>query len=469
LGHENDFRVPETKTINHRRANRKYLANRGLGFKVFAPAREQGEHLMAATLKFIHASDLHLDRPMSGLTEIPTHLYEVLANAPYEAAKKVFDLAVSERVDFVLLAGDLYNSELGNARAAAFLLSQFERLADKDINVYWCGGETDHPDRWPAAIELPDNVVTFSSRIVEEVNHEREGEPVARIMGCGYDAKSRRTAGDFSAPNSELFTIALAHGDFDIQSLKAENVKYWALGGNHKASKHDRTSSTVVYSGTPQGRSPKESGAHGFKLGRIDAAGKLRLQTVESDRVRWLPQKVAISEGVEVHTLKKELTERAAKIVADTTDQIVLARWTLATEGMFNPAIRKREWSEQILEWLRDEFGRGDKGLWSVSLDVAAPKQLPSDWYEEDTILGEFMRAIGRYQSDDSLRLNLHEYTPTNVEGTLTSGMSQVSQARREEILRRAAMVGIDYLAAHKHYGGDVDEVQGTETVEATI
>ena len=47
---------------------------------------------MAATLKFIHASDLHLDRPMAGLTEIPTHLYEVLANAPYEAAKKVFRL-----------------------------------------------------------------------------------------------------------------------------------------------------------------------------------------------------------------------------------------------------------------------------------------------------------------------------------------------------------------------------------------
>jgi len=424
---------------------------------------------MAATLKFIHASDLHLDRPMSGLTEIPTHLFEVLANAPYEAAQKIFDLAVSERVDFVLLAGDLYDSELGNARAAAFLLSQFERLADKNIAIYWCGGETDHPDRWPNAIELPDNVVTFSSRIVEQVDHKRDGETVARIMGCGYDENHRRTAGDFAALDSERFTIGLAHGDFDLKSMKAEHVHYWALGGNHKSSKHDRTNSTIVYPGTPQGRSPKESGPQGFKIGRIDAAGKLRLQTVESDRVRWLPQKVAISEGVELHALKKELTERAAKIVVDTTDQIVLAKWTLATDGMFNPAIRKREWTENVLDWLRDEFGRGDKGLWSVSLQVAPPKQLPTDWYEEDTILGEFMRAIGRYQSDDSLRLNLHEYTPTNVEGTLTSGMSQVSKARREEVLRQAAMVGIDYLAAHKHYGGTDDQVELTEQVEAGI
>ena len=165
---------------------------------------------MAATLKFIHASDLHLDQPMSGLTEIPTHLYQVLANAPYEAAAKIFDLAISERVDFVLLAGDLYDSESGNARAAAFLLSQFERLANKGIAIYWCGGESDHPDRWPAAIELPDNVITFSSRVVEEVNHERDGVTVARIMGCGYDSTHRRTAGDFSTPKSELYTIALA-------------------------------------------------------------------------------------------------------------------------------------------------------------------------------------------------------------------------------------------------------------------
>ncbi len=417
---------------------------------------------MADTLKFIHASDFHLDQPMSGLIDIPPHLFEVLANAPYEAALKVFDLAVSERVDFVLLAGDLYDSETVSARAAAFLLSQFQRLADKDIAVYWCGGETDYPDRWPSAIELPDNLVTFSSRIVEQVDHQRDGKTVARIMGCGYDEQHRHAAGDFSAPNSDLFTVALAYGDFEQSALKADNVRYWALGGRHKGSKLDRASSVVVYPGTPQGRSPKESGAHGFKLGRVDAAGKLRLQTVESDRVRWLPQKVAINEGVQVQDLKTALTERAAKIVADTTDQIVLSKWLLATDGVFNPAIRRREWSEAILEWLRDEFGRGDKGLWSVSLKVEAPKQLPGDWYEEDTILGEYMRAIGRYQSDDSLRLNLHEYSPNTVENTMTTGIGQVSQSRREDVLRQAAMVGVEYLAAHKQYGLLDDAVEGT-------
>ena len=96
---------------------------------------------MSETLKFIHASDLHLDVSISGLLELPQHLIEVLANAPYHAATKIFDTAVAERVDFVLLAGDLFDIESNNARSAAFLLNQFRRLNDKGIEVYWVAGE----------------------------------------------------------------------------------------------------------------------------------------------------------------------------------------------------------------------------------------------------------------------------------------------------------------------------------------
>ena len=64
---------------------------------------------MSEAIKFIHASDLHLDQSIRGLSELPKHLVEVLANAPYTAATRIFDLAISERVDFVLLAGDLFD------------------------------------------------------------------------------------------------------------------------------------------------------------------------------------------------------------------------------------------------------------------------------------------------------------------------------------------------------------------------
>jgi DNA repair exonuclease SbcCD nuclease subunit len=409
---------------------------------------------MSETLKFIHASDLPLDVTLTGLTELPKHLIDVLANAPYQAAVKIFDTAVAERVDFVLLAGDLFDIDSNNARSAAFLLNQFRRLNEKEIPVYWVAGECDHPDRWPGSIELPPNVVTFSSSVVEHFQVRRDGENIARIMAAGYDPK-RRSGSEFVAPDDNQFNIALTHGEYESSTLTGQHVRYWAMGGRHKLGKLEKSGTLVVYPGTPQARSSKESGQHGFKICRVDSSGKLRVQTIESDRVRFLPQKVAISEQVNTKELKSELSERALKVISDTTDQIVLSSWYLSTDGTFNPAIRKQTWSAEILEWLRDEFGRGDKGLWSTSVRVETPKQMPIDWYEEDTLLGEYLRAMGRYQSDESLKLHLHQYMPQTVNSKVTAGITEISTNRREEILKQAMLLGVEYLAEHKNVAAD--------------
>lgn len=414
---------------------------------------------MSDPIKFVHASDFHLDQPISGLAEIPKHLIETLASAPYEAAQRVFDFAITERVDFVLLSGDLFDHELGTARAPAFLLNNFQKLAEHDIHVYWCAGETDYPDRWPSSIELPETVVTFSSSVVEEVEHLRNDKRIATIFGSGFDPK-RKNGDAFESPYETGLNIALTHGEFESSVLKADNISYWAMGGKHKPNRLDRSGSVIAWPGSTQGRTPKESGIHGFNFVRIDSAGKMKVSSVDCDRVRWLPQKISITENVGMQELKDVLAERALKVISDTTDQIVLTRWKLNTDGDFNPRIRKEEWTNEILEWLRDEFGRGDKGMWSTSVDVEMPKSLPIEWYEEDTILGEYLRAVGRYQSDESLKLNLHEYMPHSVKGDLMASVGHVTRERRDITLRRAAMLGVNYLAGHKN----IEEASFDET-----
>ena len=59
---------------------------------------------MIDPFRFIHASDFHLERPPRGLTEVPDHLRAPFVDAPYRAAERVFDAAIKERVDFVVLA-----------------------------------------------------------------------------------------------------------------------------------------------------------------------------------------------------------------------------------------------------------------------------------------------------------------------------------------------------------------------------
>ena len=92
------------------------------------------------SLRLLHASDLHLEQPIYGLAEVPDHLRELLIEAPYHAAEQVFEAALAEDVDAVLLAGDVLNVDRAGPPAIMLLLEQFARLGDRGIPVYWAGG-----------------------------------------------------------------------------------------------------------------------------------------------------------------------------------------------------------------------------------------------------------------------------------------------------------------------------------------
>ena len=404
---------------------------------------------MSEAFKFIHASDFHLDDQMEGLPELPSHLKSVIANAPYVAAKRVFDLAITESVDFVLLSGDLIDMDQGGCRPTAFLLSQFERLAEKNIAIYWCGGEVDHPDRWPVAIDLPKNVKTFSSSVVVETVHERRGKPLATIIASGFDVRRRNTS-EFLVDQSAPYPIVFTHGQLDPVALAAKNIRYWALGGNHKSSVTEKAPAIVGYPGSPQSRRPGEIGSHGCHVVRVDGTGATRTQFVEVDSVRWLPQKLSIAESASLDELKNVITERALKLVTDHSEQTLLVTWHLSTSGTFNPKLRQERQREEIIKWLRDEFGRSEQGLWTVNFSIDSPTALPDGWYEEDTILGDYLRALGRYQSDESLGLTLHEYLPKSVDNEAATEIVRLSPEQRAAILSDAALMGVEYLAAHR-------------------
>ena len=77
--------------------------------------------MSAASLRFIHASDFRLGRPIQGLRYIPAVWRERLRDAPYESTANVFDTAVIENVDFVLLSGDLIDVRETSPFAVKFL------------------------------------------------------------------------------------------------------------------------------------------------------------------------------------------------------------------------------------------------------------------------------------------------------------------------------------------------------------
>ncbi|MEE4135132.1 MAG: metallophosphoesterase, partial [Desulforhopalus sp.] len=60
---------------------------------------------------FLHAADIHLDSPLRGLSRYESAPVEAIRNACRRAFVNLVDLAIDEKVAFVLLAGDLYDGD----------------------------------------------------------------------------------------------------------------------------------------------------------------------------------------------------------------------------------------------------------------------------------------------------------------------------------------------------------------------
>ena len=78
-------------------------------------------------MKFIHCADVHLDTPLQGLAEYPGAPTAEIRNATRRAFEKVLDAAISEEVDFLIIAGDLYDTGLKSFESALFFNKEMAR------------------------------------------------------------------------------------------------------------------------------------------------------------------------------------------------------------------------------------------------------------------------------------------------------------------------------------------------------
>jgi hypothetical protein len=83
-----------------------------------------------------------------------------------------------------------------------------------------------------------------------------------------------------------------------------------------------------------------------------------------------------------------------------------------------------------------------------VTLEVEPPAILPPEWYEQDTIRGDFLREIQRYQADAVAPLGLEDYLAEDHRGgPLAQAVALDDEAARGRVLQEAAMLGVDLLS----------------------
>lgn len=258
-------------------------------------------------MKFLHAADIHLDSPLKGLEEYEGAPIDVIRGAPRRALENLVDLAIREAVDFVVIAGDLYDGNWRDFNTGMFFVLQMSKLRDAGIRVYLIAGNHDAINTMTRTMRLPSNPEGDTFMLSHDQAESRRLEDFGvAIHGRSFanQAEFKNMVPEYPAPVSNWFNIGLLHTslsgseDHDTYApcttsdLCSKGYDYWALGHIHKRSILPSeglpfAESPALYSGNIQGRHIREPGPRGCFVVSVDDRRRIDVRFHPLDVFRW--------------------------------------------------------------------------------------------------------------------------------------------------------------------------------------
>ncbi|MEZ6057419.1 MAG: DNA repair exonuclease [Planctomycetaceae bacterium] len=380
-------------------------------------------------MKFLHVADVHLDAPLKGLNltgEAPATQIRLAMNAAFSG---MISLAIEQQVDFVVIAGDLYDGEWTSMRTGLWVADQFRRLEQRKIPVYLLRGNHDNASNVRAAIKLPGNVHEFP---VDRAGSFRIDELGVSLHGRGFGKRHELEdmTPDYPEAVAGDFNIGVLHtslgGDANHspyaptshETLALKGYDYWALGHIHTY-RVVRESPAVVYSGCTQGRHAKETGEKGCVLVDVDDHRQVTLAFQPLDVVRWhlVSVRLEIEDGLNelLETVEQELT----RVREESDGRLAAVRLDLSGSCRCYEAIETAEGRDRVQGELQNVAQSiGEVWLESIQFGLLPPVSL-EELRAGDDLVGEMLRdlqqALSRSGQDheseqDELMADLKEF-----------------------------------------------------------
>ncbi|MCY3675027.1 MAG: DNA repair exonuclease [Paracoccaceae bacterium] len=302
--------------------------------------------------RFVHTADLHLDSPLKSLALRDPELKQQVGIGTRETFAKIVNLCIEEKVDALLIAGDLYDSDQTSMYTARFLANQMQRLHQEGIRVFIIKGNHDAGSVITGQLIFPDSVKIFS--IKAETVTIAKGDLNIAIHGVSFPNRPvpESLVPKFPSPSEGMFNIGMLHTSLggaqghdtyapsNINELQQVGYDYWALGHIHKQSCHTGET-TVVMPGIPQGRNIGEDGEKTVSLVSVDETGITELQQVSLSVLQFERVKVDVSDTIEWRELVETIHKSIQQLVQTLSHKIYVLRLHLLGTTDLNWRIRR--------------------------------------------------------------------------------------------------------------------------------
>ena len=332
-----------------------------------------------AIARFLHAADLHLGSPLNSLgLKVSPEIHELAKKQVNTVFQNLVNVAKSEQVDFVVLAGDIYDTADRDPGAQIRVNLGLRELSKAGIKVFLVHGNHDPltPD-YLSGRSLPDGVFIFpSDKVTSHIVTMSNGAQVT-VAGISYKtvAEENNLSHLFSSVTGQTIIGVLhtnvggnnQHGNYapcSPSDLQSSPVNYWALGHIHDRQVHTTPKGFWAYPGNLQGRSTKatECGAKGVLIVEVDEDGSLETpRFVPCDALRFQRLNIDLS-MVEDHSDVLDITINALQDAVNNADgrSLMVRLEFIGATSIYSDFSKKfAKMSDDILEASSDIMGNG--------------------------------------------------------------------------------------------------------------
>jgi DNA repair exonuclease SbcCD nuclease subunit len=382
-------------------------------------------------MKFIHCADVHLDTPLQGLAQYSGAPVSEIRNATRRAFEKVLSAAITEKVDFLVIAGDLYDTGLKSFESPLFFNKQMAHLKDAGIDVYLIYGNHDAASKLIKQLRPPGNVHVLRASEPQTVLNENLGVAV-HGQSFATPEVTEDLASKYPLPIRDFFNIGVLHTNLSgisehanyapcsLQTLKNKGYQYWALGHVHNR-QILCTDPYIVYPGNIQGRHGKEQGEKSSELVTVSDTGTVSIERIFTSVVPWVEVDIDTAGCQTADDVYENLRTQLQTAFPESNERVTALRLRILgatdahTELNRDPDLVRNEAIS-----IANECGNGL--LWVERVQVATSPRLNRETLlERDDPIGEIARIFAALRSQPETAANwdaiteLQKKLPTEI------------------------------------------------------